>query len=180
MQYGAVMTADEQVLLAVERAMVRLRRSMGRRALTNDLLAELARSGDLPLPAEPSSPSPAPAREGAEHVALFAVLDAVDEGPGGTGAVTVSGVAERMGLDASRASRLVAAAVASGHVTRVAAQEDGRRVGLELTAQGRALIDRIHHFRQQRFADVMSTWTPAERAEFARLLTRFTAPEPEA
>lgn len=153
------MDADEQALLAVERAMVRLRRSMGRRSLGNAFLAELDRPIDL---------------------ALFAVLDAVDEGPGENGAVTVSGVAERMDLDASRASRVVAAAVASGHVTRVASQQDGRRVGLELSASGRALIDRMHRFRQQRFAHAMRAWTATERAEFARLLTRFTTPSEDA
>jgi len=147
---------DEQALLAVERAMVRIRRSMGRRSLGKALLAE---------------------REQPENLALFAVLDAVEEGPGESGPVTVTGVAERMDLDASRASRVVSAAVASGHVARVASQDDGRRVGLELTASGRAVIDRVHRFRQQRFAEAMRAWTPAERAEFARLLTRFTAPD---
>ena len=120
------MDTDEQALLAVERAMVRIRRSMGRRTFGKALLAKLDRPEDL---------------------ALFAVLDAVDEGPGEAGAVTVTGVAERMNLDASRASRVVAAAVASGHVARVASQRDGRRVGLELTASGRALVDRVHRFR---------------------------------
>lgn len=161
------MDTEERALLAVEQAMVRLRRSMGRRALTNDLLAELSRSQDRVLPR----------RKGAEHVALFAVLDAVDEGPGEDGAVTITRVAERMDLDPSRASRVVAAAVASGHVARVASQQDGRRVGLELTAAGRTLVDRIHTFRQRRFAEAMQTWTPDERAEFARLLTRFTTPQ---
>jgi len=73
-----------------------------------------------------------------------------------------------------RASRQVGAAVASGHLRRSASQRDARRVGLELTAAGEAAIEVAHRYRRDRFATTMADWTPAERAEFARLLTRFT------
>jgi DNA-binding MarR family transcriptional regulator len=106
---------------------------------------------------------------------LIAVVDAVDEGPPEPGeAVTVGLVAERMGIDPSRASRLVGSAIESGHLVRVASQRDGRRIGLELTAAGRQTAEAARQFRQAMFATAMHDWTDDERAEFARLLARFT------
>ncbi|SET66914.1 MarR family winged helix-turn-helix transcriptional regulator [Nonomuraea wenchangensis] len=98
------------------------------------------------------------------------VLDVI-EGAGGP--VTVTGVAEALGVDQPRASRLVAAAVTGGLVRREADQADGRRSHLVLTGAGRAALARARESRQASFAAVTRTWTAAERAEFARLLTRF-------
>ena len=148
---------DSGNLRDIEAAMVRIRRSIGRRSLGRALLAELPPSVDNP------------------DLALFAVLDAVEEGPAAdSDVVTVGEVAERTDQDPSRASRNVAAAVGSGHLRRVASQRDARRVGLELTATGRELTEHAHRRRQAYFDAVMSGWTRAERTEFARLLTRFT------
>lgn len=155
------MPDDEQVLRQVEQAMVRLRRSMGRRTLGRALLAELAQR------AEPVD------------LTLFAVLDAVDDGPGPDRAVvTVREVGERMDLDPSRASRVVAGAVASGHLRRVAAQSDARQVGLELTEAGRGVVDLASRRRRAFFDQAMQGWSAAERAEFARLLARFSTAVP--
>src|SRR5689334_1994081 len=69
-----------------------------------------------------------------EHVA---VVDAIEEGselPGHE--VTVGDVAERLGIDPSRASRVVTAAIKAGYVRRLASQDDGRRICLELTPDG--------------------------------------------
>ena len=146
---------DDEVLRAVEAAMVRIRRSTGRRTLGREMLAA----------APPGTPD----------LATFAVLDAVEEGPeDGADVVTVGDVAVRTDADPSRASRRVAAAVEAGHLRRTPSQRDARRVGLELTASGRALVDHAHAHRQARFAAAMAGWTPAERAQFADLLTRFT------
>jgi DNA-binding MarR family transcriptional regulator len=141
---------EDAALTAIERAMVRIRRSQTRR--TFGRLAEQAGQGPLDL-------------------ALVGVVDAVEEG----GApVTVGMVAERLGIDPSRASRLVAQAVQAGYVARVASQEDGRRVGLELTSAGDELARAVHRFRQARFDHAMREWSPEDREAFARLLTRFT------
>lgn len=101
--------------------------------------------------------------------ALYDVLDAVEAGS----AVTVSSLAQALGVDQPRASRLVAAAVAEGLVRRQADQADGRRSVLVLTAAGREAAERAHRTRQAVFRSAMDGWTDAERAEFARLLTRF-------
>ena len=50
--------------------------------------------------------------------------------------VTVGLIAERLGIDPSRASRVVAEVVDRGYARRVASQSDARRICLELTPQG--------------------------------------------
>ncbi|HEV8653845.1 MAG TPA: MarR family winged helix-turn-helix transcriptional regulator [Actinomycetes bacterium] len=134
--------------------MVRIRRSQTRRTLGRRLTRDLGH----PI--------------GLAHVG---VVDAVEEGPDHPGQeVTVGAVAERLGIDPSRASRLVADAIQAGYVLRVASQTDGRRIRLELTDPGRELARTVHRHRQAFFADLTHDWTEQERADFARLLTRFT------
>lgn len=138
---------------AVERAMVRIRRSVSRRAFGRALAERAAHDVDL------------------THVP---VVDAVEEGPADDGEpVTVGLVARRLAMDASRASRVVAAAVAAGFVSRVASPSDSRRVGLELTSAGRALLRTVRTHRASWFEDAMDGWSAADRKRFAELLTRF-------
>ena len=145
---------DAAVLAAVERAMLRIRRSQSRRTLGRLAAQELGRPVD------------------ASH---FLVVDAVEEGPERPGQeVTVGVVAERLGIDPSRASRMVAGAVRAGYVARAASQADGRRIRLELTAAGRELAEAAHRFRRAAFRRAMRGWPAAERRAFARLLTKFT------
>jgi DNA-binding MarR family transcriptional regulator len=140
-------------LAAIERGMVRLRRAMGRRTLGNLATRRAGAAVDL---------------------ANFSVVDAIEEGPPGPDAeVTVGLVAERLGVDPSRASRLVAAAIRAGYVRRVASQADGRRIHLELTASGRRLAESGHRTRRERFDLAMAGWSAADREAFGRLLTRF-------
>ncbi len=107
-------------------------------------------------------------------VQVLHVVDVVDEGPDDPGQeMSVGLVAARLGVDASRGSRVVAEAVKSGYVRRVASQADGRRIHLELTDAGRRVVEATRRTRQDHFAKAMSDWTPVERAEFARLLSRF-------
>jgi DNA-binding MarR family transcriptional regulator len=137
---------------AIERAIVRLRRSQTRR-----FLGRLA------------------ARDAGETVdfSLWGVVDAVEEGPDPDGEpVSVGTVAERLGVDPSRASRVVSRAVEAGYVRRVAAQSDARRSGLELTEAGKRLADEAHRFRQAFFGRLMRDWPATDVSEFARLLTR--------
>ncbi|WP_433512805.1 MarR family winged helix-turn-helix transcriptional regulator [Nonomuraea sp. CA-143628] len=138
------MYSDNEIA-AVERAMVAIRRRQSRRAL--------ARLQGAPGPE-------------------FEVLDVIESASAGT-AATVSTVAEALSIDQPRASRLVAAAVAAGLVERRADQADGRRALLVLTDAGRTALEQAHRGRQAAFAEAMTGWSEAERAEFARLLTRF-------
>ncbi|WP_433525759.1 MarR family winged helix-turn-helix transcriptional regulator [Nocardia pseudovaccinii] len=102
-------------------------------------------------------------------IAVFRVLDAV----AGANADTVGTLAPVLGVDQPRASRLVAQAVSSGHLERVADQQDGRRAVLRLTPAGRAAVTAARDGRRGAMAAAMADWTDRERTEFARLLGRF-------
>ena len=136
--------------------MVRIRRSQTRRALGPPMLAAITERLGLRLDFGSTS-----------------VVDAVEEPGTDGGDVTVGLVAERLGLDASRASRLVAAAVAAGLVRREASQEDGRRSHLTLTDLGQRVLEIEQDVRRRYVTDGMAEWSAADRRAFAELLTRF-------
>ncbi|MFC5995290.1 MarR family winged helix-turn-helix transcriptional regulator [Pseudonocardia hispaniensis] len=116
------------------------------------------------------------AREaGAADDAVQQVLDAIEEAEQDGRNLGVTALAAALGVDQPRASKLAAGAVEAGLVRREAEQHDGRRSRLELTAAGRERLAAVHRHRRARFAAAMDGWTPAERMEFARLLTRFVA-----
>lgn len=138
------MSSDD--LKQIERAMVRIRRRQNRRAL-------------------------APQEAGVDP-SMVGVIDAVEEGSS-DGAVTVGMVAERVGVDPSQGSRLVAAAVDAGLVKRAVSQHDGRRSVLELTERGQQVAADVHEMRKQAFSEAMADWSAKDRREFARLLERF-------
>ena len=151
---GEQVQEDEHVK-AVERAMVAIRRSQTRRALTR--LAEGRDHTD----------------SGVVGGSAVDVLDAIEAAEQAGTPATVSGVAAALNVDQPRASKLVAAAVEAGLVRREADQADGRRALLVRTEQGTTLSQELHRFRRSIFATAMSDWTDADRAAFARLLTRF-------
>jgi DNA-binding MarR family transcriptional regulator len=150
--------SDEHTL-TVERAMVAIRRSQNRRTLAR--LAAARHGGGRETAAE------GPSGAGAD------VLDIIEETEQAGGRATVTSVAAALRIDQPRASKLVAAAVAAGLVRREADQADGRRALLVRTPPGRRLSAQAHAFRRQVFGQAMAGWPAADRAEFARLLTRF-------
>ncbi len=131
--------------------MVAIRRSQTRRSLSR-----LGALGDGP----------------AMDPTLFGMLDVVEARDG---EATVTDIATTLGVDQPRASRLVARAVTDGLLERRADQADARRVLLHLTRKAQAALERAHTARQAVFARATADWEDAERAEFARLLTRFVA-----
>jgi DNA-binding MarR family transcriptional regulator len=88
--------------------------------------------------------------------------------------ITVGFVAEKMQVDPSRASRLVAELVEAGLLRRVASQTDSRRIVLEMTAEGEAFAAQFHELKWQLMAEGMKTWSEADLVTFARLLERFS------
>lgn len=150
---------EDDHVKAVERAMVAIRRSQTRRALNR-----LADARDARLDAEDS---------GVVGGSAIDVLDAIEAAEQASTPATVSGIAAALNVDQPRASKLVAAAVEAGVVRREADQVDGRRALLVRTERGTALSEELHRFRRSIFATAMSDWTDADRASFARLLTRF-------
>jgi DNA-binding MarR family transcriptional regulator len=138
----------------VEQAMIAIRRRQTRRAL--------ARQATQGAPADPGHD----------------VLDAVEAAERTGQPATVTTIAAALAVDQPRASKLVAKAVAAGLVERRADQRDGRRALLVRTDRGQAVSERVHEARLAAFDRAMAGWTPRERAEFARLLTRFVAALP--
>jgi DNA-binding MarR family transcriptional regulator len=134
---------------AVERAMVAIRRSQTRRTLAR-LVGAVSTSGTE-------------------------VLDVVEEAEERGEPATVTSVAAALNVDQPRASKLVATAVEAGLVRREADQKDGRRALLVRTPAGQRLSAEIHAFRQQAIGSAIEDWPADERAELARLLTKFVA-----
>ncbi|WP_336216389.1 MarR family winged helix-turn-helix transcriptional regulator [Nonomuraea sp. LPB2021202275-12-8] len=139
---------EDNDIAEIERAMVAIRRRQSRRAL--------ARLSERAAPE----------------------LDVLDVIESAGGPVTVSDVARALAVDQPRASRLVAVAVEAGLARREADQADGRRALLVMTDAGRAAVAEMHRGRQASFAAATAGWSAEERAEFARLLTRFVGALP--
>jgi DNA-binding MarR family transcriptional regulator len=87
--------------------------------------------------------------------------------------VTVGIIAERMGIDPSRASRISADLVERGYALRVASQLDARRICLRLTAKGERFLTAVRQTKWRIFAGALAQWDEQELVEFARLLERF-------
>ena len=80
---------------------------------------------------------------------------------------TVGEIAERLGIDPSRASRLVARSVARGTLSRHASAGDGRRVVLQVTDAGLQLQDRGSELTRSRVALWRKISWEDVRAEFS-------------
>lgn len=149
---------SDDAFLAIERALVQIRRSQTRRALGRPLLGAVAAHLGIEL-----------------DFGTISVVDAVEEPTAPGVEVTVSLVAERLGLDASRASRLVRTAEAAGLVRREASHDDGRRIHLTLTDLGQRVFEVEQDVRQAHIAERIVGWSADDRRTFADLFTRFTA-----
>lgn len=84
----------------------------------------------------------------------------------------VGDVASALDVDASTASRFVADAVEAGYLERSTSDEDRRRSRLEVTAQGRALLDHGAAIRRGLLAEMTAGWDPADVATLTALLER--------
>jgi DNA-binding MarR family transcriptional regulator len=89
------------------------------------------------------------------------------------GPSSVSDLATAVGVDQPRASRLVQAAVDAGQVRREVDPSDARRSILVITEAGRAALSAVLDHRRSAIEQALAGFSPAERDEFARLLTRF-------
>jgi DNA-binding MarR family transcriptional regulator len=93
---------------------------------------------------------------------------------GGPEEVTVGLIAERLGIDPSRASRVSADVVDRGFARRVASQQDARRICLELTPKGQRFVSAIRQNKMALFASALGQWQESELIVFANLLDRFS------
>jgi len=91
------------------------------------------------------------------------------------GETMVATVAERLGIDPSRASRLVAEMVAAGHVRRAVSQADGRRAVVQLTPGGQRVVEAVRAFKFLLLGDFLNDWSDRDLAALGRLMARFSA-----
>ena len=87
--------------------------------------------------------------------------------------VTVGVVAERLDIEPSTASRLVAETISAGYLARMPSLTDSRKIHLQLTDAGRELVVNAHSYQKEVFEFFTHDWTEAEREELARLLIKF-------
>lgn len=83
-------------------------------------------------------------------------------------------ITRRLMMDKGQLSRIVKALVNRGVISASPSREDRRTVILSTTPQGRDLHDRVLPFAQQRNEAVVGSLTPAEYAEFSRILQKIT------
>ncbi len=105
---------------------------------------------------------------------LFAIEAPAQEfGELGGGETMVASVAERLGIDPSRASRLVAEMVELGHARRAVSQADARRAIIELTASGQAIVTAVRTYKFLIMGDFLGDWSAEELDHFVPLLRKF-------
>jgi len=90
-----------------------------------------------------------------------------------SGPIAGTEVARRLGVDQSTASRQIRPLEEGGLVARTADEADRRVAWLEVTDEGRAVLERIHGQRRHDLDIVLGDWSPDDRAHLARLLERF-------
>lgn len=86
----------------------------------------------------------------------------------------VSTVAERLSIDPSRASRLVAEMVNAGYARRAVSQRDARRTILELTPAGLAVVEAVQKYKWLLLGEFFSGWSKADIEAFVPLLERYS------
>lgn len=101
------------------------------------------------------------------------VVDAVEQLAASGGPSTVGGIADRLSVAPSTASRLVERASAAGMVERHRSTEDSRRVVIALTDAGQALAASARDYRRARLADALTPWSAARIERFANDLRDF-------
>ncbi|HYI51757.1 MAG TPA: MarR family transcriptional regulator [Microbacterium sp.] len=98
---------------------------------------------------------------------------------GASAPLSVSEIADAVGVDQPRASRLVQQAAQMGLVRREADAEDARRTRVALTDNGLAIVRGFRGERRTAIDSALGTFTEAERAELARLLTKLADSWPQ-
>ncbi|MEO6013711.1 MAG: MarR family winged helix-turn-helix transcriptional regulator [Devosia sp.] len=145
-------------IVRIDQAMSRIRRSMQKREKVTEIIRELDPELDLP-----------------RLDVIVAVMHWHPESAeDATREVTVGTVAERLGVDPSRASRLVSDVIEMGYIRRAASQADSRRIVLEPTDKGTALAAAFRERKSAAMARGLANWNEAELEVFAGLIERFT------
>lgn len=132
------------------------------------------RSGGVPFG---DSARQDPGRRGRDgslgRIARVRMLEALEAAESDDRSLSVSGVADAIGVDQPRASRLVQEGVERGLVRRVPDPSDARRALIQLTTSGRAQLDELRTHRRSAVETALAGFTPEEARTFAQLFDRF-------
>ncbi|HEV7185712.1 MAG TPA: MarR family winged helix-turn-helix transcriptional regulator [Leifsonia sp.] len=107
------------------------------------------------------------------RAARFRMLDALEAAEKGGTELSISALAEAVGVDQPRASRLVQEGVDRGLVRRIQDPSDARRSLIQLTAAGRTQISEVRNHRRTAVEQAIAAFTPEEALTFATLFDRF-------
>jgi DNA-binding MarR family transcriptional regulator len=105
----------------------------------------------------------------ASAVAVLAIVD------GATEPITPGLIAERAIVSSASATSVLDTLERRGLLVRRPHPDDGRKLVIELTGAGRAIIDQVLPGIHRLETRVMSALTPAERAQLMRLLSKVQA-----
>lgn len=154
---GYSRTAAEAIV-AIDATMQRIRRGFTKREFVAEILKEMDGGVDLQQLDVMSAVS---------HWHPATPDDAERE-------VTVGTIAERLHIDPSRASRLVADVVDKGFIRREASQTDSRRIVLVATEKGWAFGEEFRRRKGDMLARALKTWTEEELVLFSELIDRYS------
>ena len=115
-------------------------------------------------------PMPGVAGGSLERAAYQVLVRLLDEGP-----QRGSDLAAALGLDLSTVSRQVSGLCGLGLVQRTVHTADRRASLLELSVEGRGVVERCRGERRSALGDLLSAWSARDRATLARLLARLNA-----
>ncbi|WP_329172680.1 MarR family transcriptional regulator [Streptomyces decoyicus] len=130
-----------------------LREAAEQLAVAGEALAALMRDAAAPV-------EPRPSPHGLK------VMSVVSRCPGRN----LTAVAAAVGIGLPRASRVCAALEAAGLLLRRPAVDDRREIGLQLSPDGRALLERFRATRVDRMAAVLRRMPAQERCELVSVL----------
>lgn len=88
------------------------------------------------------------------------------------GAQRLGALASTFGLDPSTITRQVQALERANLVQRHADDGDRRASILDLTGEGRTVLEHTRAYRRERLEEILADWPAVDRDEFARLLTK--------
>ena len=86
----------------------------------------------------------------------------------------VATIAARLGIDPSRASRLVSELISDGYAARAVSQQDARRTIVTLTDKGNAVVEAVRTIKYLVLGSFLSDWTEEEMSTLTPLLARLT------
>ncbi|MGI8483653.1 MAG: MarR family winged helix-turn-helix transcriptional regulator [Thermomicrobiales bacterium] len=101
-----------------------------------------------------------------QDVLVLESIDAVSS----RGDVSVSDVAQELGIDHSGASRMVAEAAAHGLIVRSVSAGDARRTALTFTEDGIDLLTNAHGWQEEAFERLVCGWPVEDATRFAGYL----------